>query len=340
MIHFKTEILEATEHIGTLKITYCIQIPEALTEEKIQRSESMVEIPCTTLISLRRGNSPLVEFKTTMINKAKNHRMRVLFPTPIQTEKIWINGHFGTFTRKIALPDGSKWGHAPEAIWPHQKFISIWDESQKKGIALVTKGLSEYEAIKNSDGTISLALTLFRCTGEWGNHIGVNPPMKTPLAQMLDKELTFEYAIMPQIAPWDDDSEPVYRMAEEFWNPLRWEEDFDTFRVHAEKVDCNLPYLNGLLEIEPKNILLSAFKQSEPILHGEDDKNSIIVRVYNIHHQESKAILHFKFDIALAEFVDLKEDLIIPQPPIVKNDNNIEFVLGASKIATLRISPK
>ena len=81
-------------------------------------------------------------------------------------------------------------------------------------------------------------------------------------------------ALVPQLTPWDDQTVPVYRIADEFCTPLRWEEDFDTYRIKAEAAECLLPYNKSFLDISPSNIVLSAFKQAE-ILEDE----TLILRV-------------------------------------------------------------
>ena len=106
--NLKTSLLEATEQIGTLKMEYTISIPKGLNENNTARSEEFVDIPVQTLISLKRGNSHIIEFKTTIKNMAKNHRIRILFPTPFKADQILVNGHFGTLSRNIALPDSQQ----------------------------------------------------------------------------------------------------------------------------------------------------------------------------------------------------------------------------------------
>jgi alpha-mannosidase len=333
--NLKSTLLEATEQIGTLQLEYCIQIPEGVMDNDAIRSPTLIDLNIVTLISLRRGNVPIIEFKTSLINVAKNHRLRVLFPTSFKADQITVNGHFGTLTRNITLPDDSKWGNKPEPTVPFQKFISLWDTNKNRGLTLLSKGISEYEPIQNEDGDITLALTLYRAVGKWGHHLNVVPRMMIPDAQLMNKELSFEYAIIPQLAPWDDEKNPVYRYAEEYYTPLRWEEDYDTYRFKPETTECILPFSKSLLEISPINIQLSSFKQAEKF---NDD--ALILRVFNINQTNSEASITCHIDIDRVEFCDLKEDPLTNQPEFTVDQNVIKFELDPWKIATMKIFVK
>lgn len=328
-----SQLMEATEHVGTLKITFCVKIPEGVNSDKTARSTSLIVIPMTLLLTLQKGDDPVIYGKLSMKNMARNHRLRLLLPTQLKAEEIAVNGHFGVIYRKIKGPDGSKWRFPPEPRMPHQKFVSIWDQNQSRGFGLFTKGIPEYECIPQEDGTVSLALTLLRSVTEWGHHLNVTPRMQIPDAALYGKELCWEYALVPQSGPWDDDNVPLYKLAENFYTPLRWEEDYDTYRYKPEKSTCNLPLTQSFLEIVQPNILLSSIKPRE-----NTDGSEMVIRVYNIKNQHSPVEIRVHFAFKSIQFCDLRENPLNPQPSFQINLNCIVFELGPNKIASLLIN--
>ena len=296
----------------------------------------MIDIPITTIIGLEKGENPVVKFQTKILNSATDHRIRLLFPTHLKTDKVIVNGHFGVHYRNIGTPNGKGWVKPPETTFPFHKFIAIWDQEKKRGLGIFTKGLPEYEAFYSNDGEVTIALTLFRSTSRWGRHIGVNPPVHTPRALLYNQEMAFEYAIMPLNQPWDDKSTPdhlkIYRLAEEYWTSLQWEEYYDTFRYKTNFNDRLLPLSNEFLKIEPANVILSTLKivETEP--------KGILLRIYNILHENSKCTLIFNSKLKSVTFCDLKENALLNQPNFSIAENILEFEIGSAKIITIKIN--
>ena len=146
------------------------------------RSKETVTIPIVSYISLEK-NSRSVKVKTEFENTAKNHRLRVLFPSDISS-----NVHKAESVFEAALRPNT---HKPCMTYPsgceHQQgFVMMNDE--KSGLAIGNTGLYEYEIL--SDNT--MAITLVRATGDLGDW-GVFP---TELSQTL-KKLSLEYSITP-----------------------------------------------------------------------------------------------------------------------------------------------
>ena len=344
----KIELLEASDFRGIIKMDKILKVPSNLTEDLKNRQDNLVEIPITTYISIRKGNDPIIRFKTILTNNAKDHRLRLLFPTKFTTNEINVNGHFGITTRKITLPDGKGWFKFPQSTQPFQKWLSIWDENQKHGLAILSKGLPEYAAKYQNEEEkkdVSIELTLLRSTGGWGRHINRKPPIDTPLAQLYEKEMIFEYALVPLSNKWnanldtlkETEQRPLYQIADEYYTELKWEENYDTYNYNIPKTtnECNFPNEAGFLQITPANVILSSFKQSG----FEIEQKYVIVRVYNILQESTLTELTFGFEVKQVKFVDLKEDLLEEQPEYAFNQEkrSISFKLGAAKIQTLKI---
>ena len=268
--------------------------------------------------------------------------MRVLFPTQLQSNEVSVNGHFGVFNRSLKEIDGEGWVRPPQTTFPFHKWFGIWDEKQAQGLAVFSRGLPEYEAYYGENKQkVGLALTLFRSTRRWGSHINVsNPPVFTPRAQLYGKEMTFEYAIVPLNKKWNDfqeeEEKPLHIRAEEYYTPLKYEENYDTFRYEYRlgNKDRNLAPNQGLLEISPANIVYSSFKGSEDWIQG---KKQYILRVYNILNKDSKAKVVFQKPVNGIEFLDLKEDKQKYPPDYSFNEEEgfLEFSIRANQIQTI-----
>lgn len=146
------------------------------------RSSEMVDMPIVSYITLDR-NSRSVQIKTEFENTAKNHRLRVLFPSDIACDSHKVESVFEAAIRPNK--------HNPCRTYPsgceHQQgFVMMSDD--KSGFAVGNTGLYEYEICEDN----TVAVTLVRATGDLGDW-GVFP---TELSQTL-KPLSLEYSITP-----------------------------------------------------------------------------------------------------------------------------------------------
>lgn len=166
------------------------------------RSQNMVTVPITTRARLfKNADIDRIEFSTTIDNKARDHRMRVLFDTPNATDTVRAKEPYGMTTRSaVPIPGGEGWMEPlPVATSHNQGLVTAGD------LALFNRGLPEYEAVADDSGTINqVALTLLRgvgylSRGDQGSELQTRPGWAgpgyaTPDAQMIGKH-TFEYAI-------------------------------------------------------------------------------------------------------------------------------------------------
>ena len=167
----------------------------------------------------------------------------------------------------MGLPehDGT-WLETPVAFYPQKTFADISDGAH--GLMLANRGLPEYEALPEADGTVTLALTLLRCVS-WlsredlaTRHGHAGPVMYTPGAQMIGR-WTFEYSLIPHEGGW----EKAFAEAHRFARPLR--------AVRVSRGSGGLPREGLAGRDRPAEVILSALKLAE-------DDGSVVVRVYNI----------------------------------------------------------
>ncbi|NOY78197.1 MAG: hypothetical protein GXO76_10060, partial [Calditrichaeota bacterium] len=197
------KILENSPLAARIQVNFDFTVPARIESDRQTRSKEVVSLPVQTIFSIER-DSDLVKIETTLRNQAKDHRVRVRFPTGIQAEEVVVDVHFDVIRRSIHLPNGDDWVQKPVPTQNQRNFVAV--ESPDSGLAVFNQGLPEYEAIPEKNG-ITLALTLFRSV-EWlsrndlltrNNDAG--PRLFTPDAQCRRK-LTFRYAVKPYSGPW------------------------------------------------------------------------------------------------------------------------------------------
>ncbi|MFW9880643.1 MAG: glycoside hydrolase family 38 C-terminal domain-containing protein, partial [Candidatus Thorarchaeota archaeon] len=141
----------------TYKLRLNLKVPHSLTEDRYSREDWLVDNKITMYISLFK-NIKRINFIIELENKSKDHRIRVLFPTNIKSNKVYADGHFYVVPRRIELPKADIWIQKPLPTNHQKDFVSISDNSRT--FAVLNKGLPEYEAIINEDKTITFAITL------------------------------------------------------------------------------------------------------------------------------------------------------------------------------------
>lgn len=341
----------------TFKLRLNLKLPHSLTEDRYNREEWLVDNRITIYISLYKAIKR-IDFKIDFENNSRDHRIRVLFPTNIKSDVVHADGHFYVIPRSVKLPKAINWVQNPLPTNHQKDFVSISDNS--KTFAVINKGLPEYEAIINDDKTITFAITLLRCV-EWlsrddfstrRSHAG--PGYNTPGAQCLG-EHTFEISVTTESkSNWLDSK--IHIRGKDFNNPLK--PIFPTMaqsairtsnkvmlnptgvlsyqgRSKTKQIESYLPPCLSFLEINNKNIALSALKKAEV-------GNDIIIRVYNISSKSQNAKLTFyeKILIRNAEIVNLLEENPKNEikAEINKYDlNKIELKLEPHVIVTLKI---
>jgi 2-O-(6-phospho-alpha-D-mannosyl)-D-glycerate hydrolase len=151
----------------------------------------------STVVRLVQG-SRRVEFRTTIENAARDHRLRVVFPVGAARGPVRAEGQFALVRRPLAPPrPQTEWVEPPDATQHTLGAVAIGP------IALIAKGLPEYEA--RADGErAELCLTLLRCVGVISRASGVlatrprtaGPQVSTPDAECVGRH-ECEYALVP-----------------------------------------------------------------------------------------------------------------------------------------------
>jgi alpha-mannosidase len=147
-------------------------------------------IELQTIVRLARGGDR-VEVRTTVVNHADDHRLRVHFPLETEEPTVRAESQFAIVRRPLHP-------HQPRAAWaePPAATGHTLGTVALGPLALLTKGLPEYEA-----GPDGLRLTLLRCVGVLSRPaglltrpLGAGPEIPTPEGQCHGTHV-LEYAL-------------------------------------------------------------------------------------------------------------------------------------------------
>lgn len=275
-------IIEDTAGFGEIEITHHLEVPISADERLEEEQKAVIEMRnrqagrsknCKTLtlktkVRLERY-SQQVKFETTFYNQHKDHRLRVLFPTGIQSDVHYADSIFEVVERPNTVDPA--WINPSNPQHTHA-FVNIQDAEH--GLTAAGIGLNEYEIIEEQNQQ-TIAITLLRAVGElgdWGY-------FATPEAQCLGEQ-SMLYALSFH------GKQGVTRTFHEAFN---YQIPFSTYQttVHDGKWLPNHQYT----KLEGQNMALTAFKRKE-------HSNEIITRMYNLTNKETDSTLTIKDHIS------------------------------------------
>ncbi len=264
-------------------------------------------------------NSKGISVKTTFFNNCEDHRLRVMFPTFINSEYSYAEEPFDVIEREIDRDKNSPWANTWNPTHPHQRFVDVSDG--KVGLAIINDGLREYEVTDNKSRTIGITLlrsfeiSLATVAWKWERH----PQMKG--SQSLG-EHEFNYFVYPHKGNWDKGE--VMHEADCFNVPI------DIAQAGPHK--GNLPKAFSFVELKGKGLMLSTIKKAE-------DSDDVVVRIYNPTKRKIKGELKLFKIPSEAILVNLNEEKL-KVGKLKTNRNKIFIEAKAKKIITIKIKFK
>ncbi len=318
----KVEILERGPVRATARLTRVYRLPASLNRDRSGRSRKKVPCRIVTTISLIAGCRG-VHIRTSVDNRALDHRLRVHFSAPFITDHAWVDGHFQV-VRRPAQPapgDYSGWAERPTGLAPQKSFVSI--DNGDYGLALINHGLPEYEVLPGKEGAdTEIALTLLRCVG-WlsrddlvnrPNHAG--PAVETPEGQC-QGEYTFNYTLVPHRGNWQEAG--INELAGQLTAPLLGQA---TGRKNGPLGDAK-----AMFTLEPRELVLSCVKQSEA-------GGALITRFYNCSDETREAVIIPGFVFERVAACDLLENQV--ERPLQVERDAVRLTARPWEIITLR----
>jgi alpha-mannosidase len=288
-----------------VQISLELHIPEGLNADRTRRSEVRAACKITQTLVLQ-PTSRRLDVRICIDNQARDHRMRLVFPTQLQSEHSWAAMPLEVVKRAIAVPVASEnTDEQPRPTHPQQHFVDVQNGSI--GLMVANQGLYEYEV--TDDPSHSIALTLLRCTDRLDSGaLGMIEEMKMPLGQEIGLR-SFAYGVIPHAGSW----ESGVREADAFAAPLvaiipRKLELECLPGVRLPMLETPLETTCGFSDVSPDSLVITAVKKHQT-------RNAVVVRVLNRSDQPIRGRMRLKFPgkkFAQVWQSSLAEDLIEP----------------------------
>ena len=287
---------------AVIRLVATLDIPADSTAEG--RSGSVVPTDITSIITLTRDSGRIL-VHTTIDNKAVAHRMRVLFPTFIDTEVFYTKTPFNMTKWDIAFPDWETKRETETFVRASQGVSFIGDKTN--ALALYAKGL--YEVAVTDDASHTLALTLFR---SFPRVVG-GATSSTNLAKT---KMDFEYCI-----DIDSGLTPASALVAGEGYKL------DLFAIPSPKHGGNLPAEQSFVNIEEERgaVSLSSFAYR---------KIGHVLRLCEMSGEKASGKVRLTYNIKSAHYVDLRGNYIGDAPFF---DNTVEYTIRPHGIASIAL---
>lgn len=275
-----TRCTTAVEEAGPFRVVFRVErsfdLPAQADHHAIKRGEDRAALRIVDRIAVEKGN-PFLRVHSVVENTCKDHRLRVLFPTDVDTRVSFADSPFALVERDIIPPEeATNWR---EPVFPEKPFTNFFGvQDGKRGMAVLAPfAPNEYAVLPTPDHT--LALTLFRATTKTVMTTG------EPDGQLLGT-LTYDYLVHPFSGAFD----PVAAMR----------------RIAEAQVGVRVSFARepqadrSFVELVSGDAVVTAMKPAE-------DRNGGIIRLWNPGDATTQATVRFGIPLAKAERCDLAE---------------------------------
>jgi mannosylglycerate hydrolase len=188
-------LIERSPPRQRMRINREYRIPCAIDDNRHQRQTQTERLQIELIATLHAGLDR-IDFNARVVNRARDHRLRVALKTPIVATKALHDASFGVVERPLASSEPQGTEDICPAV-PHRTWSAV--EGSSVAAAILSRGLYEVEARPDKDGA-TLLLTLLRCVG-WLSRSdlatrrgGAGPELETPAAQEVGAH-QFEFAV-------------------------------------------------------------------------------------------------------------------------------------------------
>jgi hypothetical protein len=315
----KLRVAHQSTIAAEIEVNLELPLPVEFDRDRNRRSTKTIRCPVQIRFTIT-ATTPYIAVRTTFQNLARDHRLRVRFGTPITTKTSLAGQQFYVIERPLQKPSGKNWLQPPSPTEPMQYFCAI--ENRKGGLALLTRGLYEYEARREGKGA-ALFLTLLRAVG-WlsrndlatrPGHAG--PAIPTPEAQCPGIH-EFHYAVAPYVGSWEKANLPA--LAQRYRVPL--------LEKPCRDAAGTLPVEFSLFRLEPDSLIVTAIKKCE-------SRDTTIVRLYNASSQRVRGKLFWGMPLGHAWKVNLLEERL--EETSVFANSRVDLDVPAWRILTLEL---
>ena len=322
--------------LARFRIETSLDLPVALTPDRKSRSSQRRTVPIVSFVELS-ANAGHIEIRTQINNAVKDHRLRVMFPTNIQTHHSQAGMPFDIAT--FPITDDSSSAQVPERVKelmlagrytvpvntrPFRHFVFLSDN--ESSLTIFSHGLMEYEVLPENQ---TIALTLLRSVGWLARNdlltrIGdVGPHIFTPQAQCLGVQ-TFEYSIFPHGGDLNK-ANPIF---ESDRHALRFRAVQTT--NHSGRIPDEFSFFSWVSQEAQKGFKLTAMKKSE-------DGDGLIIRLFNKLDKPARGRVKLAVKVLKAWRTNLNEE---NQEELHIERGQIHFQARKKESVTIRVQFK
>jgi len=298
---------------ATIRATVTLTLPREGDGEE-RRSAARVPLVIETFYTVRRED-PVVSIRTALNNTAKDHWLRVIFPTGLETDHSSADSHFDVVDRAIEVPASDDWVEQAVGTHPLRTFVSLSDG--KAGLSVFTRGLFEYEVLREEG--LPVAISLLR------SHrikLLVSEEKKQVLPDTGPLCLgpqEFHYALYAHTGDWDSSCAPA--QARRWATPVRC--------AQVGRGQGALAWRDSLFSINREDLVVTAVKRAEA-------GGAVVVRLFNPSDEARRAQIVWRSPLAAARLARMDET---PLQELRVNERVAVFEAPPKKILTLLIEP-
>ena len=289
-------------------------VPACMDKSSGRRSDDDVIIPIRSRVTLCK-DSPVVDVETTVTNTARDHFLRVCFPTGVQAECTRAGGVLDVNRYPTRVSRDGRWQGQELTRHQQHQFMDISDGSE--GLAVLNDTLRDYEVLDADGGVIAQSLVR-------------SVPLRIPVDNRLWMDYpgdesaqslrthTVRYGLMPHAG--DLYSGNVLPRAVAYSSRVR--------TAQIGRQSGALPLNKSFLQIEG-GLIMTAFTKAET-------RDAAVVRVYNPAEVDVKACLSFGTEVGEAHLVNLNEER---QEQLTVSGGDIALDAGAKQVLSIEVVP-
>ncbi len=300
---------------GSIRLRFALDVPASSSRHG--RSRAVVTSTLDVILTVD-AESPIVKIGVRGVNRARDHRLRIVFATGIHGGATVADAMFGPVTREThAQPNGTQAMELIPPTAPLARWVSRLGDSY--GMSVISDGLGEYEAMPEGE----VAVTLLRCVGELSRidlperpgHAGW--PVPTPGAQMLGP-FRARFGLLTHGAARDDAVLAAERAADDVLAPMRG----TTLRSATH----TLERVEGL-SLEGEGLRFLACKRSE-------DGEWTVLRCVNVISRPVAGAWRCGWPVREARSARLDER---PGDALVIRNGRVEMTVAPAGVATVLV---
>ena len=310
------ERIENTTLAAAFRITIQLPVPALLTKDKSERVKEERNIRIITELRLTR-TARWVAIHSEVETDVEDHRLRVAFPTGLQSNESWSESQFDAIARPIDYPvDSSGWVDTELGLQPQQNWLDLSDGQH--GLAILNKGLRDFEVSQDKKRVI--AITLLHGVRYPRIAGGANPWADDPyiLSSQSRGKFVYDYAVMPHRGDWQ--TAGLYAASRAFNVPMRLAQCSSGLKV--------LNPARSFVKIDPDSLVLSALKLAE-------SGKSLILRFFNPTEKKVAGTITLANEIRRVYEVSLEEKRLSGLE--LRDTHTLALAVAPKKIVTLEI---